>query len=81
MAQYLIGSNIVDRLRAKGTRDKFERDIRDEAADKIEGMAADLGSALECLWKRGDRTARMWCKANYPTWSAGRFDPDATSKE
>lgn len=37
-------TNIVDRLRAKGTTDSFERAIRDEAADEIERLQRIIDS-------------------------------------
>ena len=33
--------------------------------DKIEGLEADLDSALDVLWRRGDDGAREWVRMNY----------------
>lgn len=35
------------------------------ATDKIEGLTADLRSAVQVAWKRG---AKDWARLNYPQW-------------
>jgi len=37
----------------------------EEAADKIEGLTADLRNAVEVAYRRG---ATDWTRLNYPTW-------------
>ena len=42
----------------------------DKLADKIDGLKADLDSALDVLWRRGDDEARVWVRLNYPDFTA-----------
>lgn len=49
-----------------------------EAIDKIEGLDADLDSAIEVAWKRG---ARDWVRMNYPQHYARFTAPAPSSAE
>jgi hypothetical protein len=37
-----------------------------KARDKIDGLESDLDSALDVLWRHGDREAHDWMWLNYP---------------
>ena len=47
----------------------------DKLADKIDGLKADLDSALDVLWRRGDDEAREWARLNYPDFTAKKRKP------
>jgi len=49
-------ANALEEARAKALED---------AQDKIDGLEADLDSALDVLWRRGDDGAREWIRMNY----------------
>ena len=41
--------------------------LDDAQSDKIEGLSADLETALGVLYRHGDAEARSWLFLNYPT--------------
>jgi hypothetical protein len=61
--------DIVERLNDLADQRHMDRsndavdDILREAADKIEGLEADLDSAIEVAYRRG---ATEWVRLNYP---------------
>ena len=46
--------------------------VREQADGKIYGLEADLDSALDILWRRGDDGARQWVTMNYPKFAAAK---------
>ena len=66
-------TDLVQRLRAphywmSGSKEghEGENNAPREAADKIEGLEADLKSTLGVLYRHGDAEARTWLFLNYP---------------
>lgn len=39
---------------------------------RVKGLEADLNSALDVLWRRGDPGSRYWVRWNYPAFAAHR---------
>ena len=54
--------DIVCRLRDPKMTVHGRAGLAEEAADKIEGLEADLCSAIEVAWDHG---AKYWVRANY----------------
>ena len=59
------GAIARDYARAILEADDMVREERERADDKIDGLEADLDSALDVLWRRGDDGAREWVRMNY----------------
>ncbi|MBB3411176.1 hypothetical protein FHT87_005129 [Rhizobium sp. BK316] len=55
-------TDTIGRLR-EARRTSEVLDLLEEAIDKIEGLEADLDSAVEVAYKRG---ATEWVRLNYP---------------
>lgn len=37
--------------------------------DRLDGVTAELASALGVLWRRGDAECRTWVFLNFPGWA------------
>lgn len=47
----------------------MSEDHDNETQDRLDGVTAELASALGVLWRRGDAESRTWIFLNFPGWA------------